>query len=109
MSTIITFPVVGVSIPPKTFNKVVLPAPLAPTITTTSPFSISNDTFFTACTSIFPDEYVLFRFFTSIKLIFLLSFLLFYTLVVKFYNFTYSLEIYHDLYFLAMEYIKKLK
>ena len=37
-----TSPEVTLSIPPKTFSAVVFPAPLGPTITTNSPFSISK-------------------------------------------------------------------
>ena len=51
LPSINTSPDVGLSIPPKIFKAVVLPAPDGPSITTNSPFSMEKDVSFSAFTN----------------------------------------------------------
>ena len=68
-------PYVALSIPPIKLRRVVFPAPLAPTITTTSPFFISKETLSTASISMSPVLYLFTRFFISINSIFHFSYI----------------------------------
>ena len=73
----ITFPLVAESIPPSMFRVVVFPAPLGPTITTSSPFSILKLALSSALIVISPILYSLHTFLNSMYGI-SISFLSFY-------------------------------
>ena len=74
LSSTITSPDVTWSIPPNIFKAVVFPAPLGPTITTNSPFSIEKLVLFNAFIIISPILYSLHTFLNSIYAIIFTSF-----------------------------------